>query len=241
LHPLTLGDSSLLKVGQMVVAIGNPLGYNGTMTTGIISALGRTLPSLDSTSDGNYYVTGDLIQTDAALNRGNSGGPLLNLNGEVIGVNRAIVTENYDAQGEPLNAGIGFAISVNTVRRVVPELIDTGAYIYPWLGMSAADDLTLYEIELLGLKSSMGAYVTYVVSGGPADNAGLRPGTIATSVTGLYSGGDLITAVDGRSIVTYDDLIAYVFTYKSPGDTVTLTVLRGDQTLEIPLVLGERP
>jgi 2-alkenal reductase len=241
LHPLALGDSDLLRVGQTVVAIGNPFGLSGTMTTGIVSALGRTLPSVKESPDGGIFVAGDIIQTDAALNPGNSGGPLLNLEGQVIGVNRAIRTEGYTEQGDPINSGIGFAISVNIVRRVVPVLIELGHYAYPYLGISAEDDLTLYEIEILGLKSYVGAYVTNVVSGGPADRAGVRAGSTPTNIAGLYAGGDLIIAVDGRTVLTYDDVIRYLFTHKMPGDTIVLTVMRGDETLDLSLTLGERP
>ena len=131
LHPLPLGDSALLKVGQTVVAIGNPFGLSGTMTVGIISALGRTLDSAHSTPDGTFFAAGDIIQTDAAINPGNSGGPLINLNGEVIGVNRAIRTTAFTETGEPVNSGIGFAISVNIIKRVVPVLIAQGKYDYP--------------------------------------------------------------------------------------------------------------
>src|SRR3990172_6347384 len=126
LHPLPLGDSTSLKVGQTVIAIGNPFGLNGTMTTGIISALGRTLDSARDAPSGGFFTAGDIIQTEAAINPGNSGGPLFNLNGEVIGVNRAIRTNNFTETGEPVNSGIGFAIAINIVKRVVPVLIAEG-------------------------------------------------------------------------------------------------------------------
>jgi len=137
LHPLPLGDSSQIKVGQTVVAIGSPFRFKGTMTTGIISSLGRTLSSLRTAPGGNFFTAGDIIQTDAAINPGNSGGPLLNLNGEVIGVNRAIETYNINAEDDPINSGIGFAIAINTVKRVVPSLISDGSYDYPYLGISS--------------------------------------------------------------------------------------------------------
>ena len=177
LHPVPLGDSSGLQVGQTVVAIGNPFGLSGTMTVGIVSALGRTLDSAHTTPGWDFFTAGDIIQTDAAINPGNSGGPLFNLNGEVIGVNRAIRTTNFTDTGEPINSGIGFAISVNIVKRVVPVLITDGKYDYPYLGMSSLDDMTLQIIEALGLKSFTGAYVTTVVPGGPADKAGIKAGT----------------------------------------------------------------
>ena len=242
LRPMSLGDSDLLRVGQTVVAIGNPFGLNGTMTVGIISALGRTLDSEHTTPGGNQpFTAGGLIQTDAAINPGNSGGPLFNINGQVIGVNRAIRTTNFTTTGEPINSGIGFAISSNIIKRVVPVLISSGKYDYPYLGISSQDDLTLREIEALGLKSFTGAYVVDLVSGGPADLAGIKAGDVTTGLTGLNAGGDLIVAIDGRSIRHFDELLAYLITNKSPGDTVVLTVLRGDQKQDITVALGKRP
>jgi len=241
LVPLPLGDSNALKVGQTVIAIGNPFGLSGTMTTGIISALGRTLDSQREAPGGSFFTAGDIIQTDAAINPGNSGGPLFNLNGEVIGVNRAIRTTGFTSDGEPVNSGIGFAISINIVKRVVPVLIESGKYDYPYLGISSIDELNLAQIEALGLKSYIGAYVTNVTPNGPADKAGIRAGTSATSQQGLNAGGDMIIAIDGQSIQNFDSLLKYLINNKSPGDTVILTVLRGDERLEIPIELGKRP
>lgn len=240
-HPLALGDSSLLKVGQTVVAIGNPFGLESTMTVGIISALGRTLDSQHSTPDGAVFSAGDIIQTDAAINPGNSGGPLFNINGEVIGINRAIRTYNQNTTGDPVNSGIGFAISGNIVRRVVPALIETGEYNYPYLGVSSNSTLTLEAIEELELAQFTGAYVTSVVPGGPADQAGLKEGTEPTDIPGLFAGGDLIIAIDGREVRVFDDLLAYLITSKSPGDTVVLTVLRGEEKMDITVTLDKRP
>ncbi|MBU4224749.1 MAG: trypsin-like peptidase domain-containing protein [Chloroflexi bacterium] len=242
LHPLTLGDSDQLKVGQIVVAIGNPFGLNGTMTTGIISALGRTLQSnREAPGSGAFFSAGDIIQTDSALNPGNSGGPLLNLNGEVVGVNRAIRTTGATTTGDPLNSGIGFAISINIVKRVVPHLIQYGKYDYPYLGISSMDDLPLQYLQELGLKQYTGAYVTSVTPGSPAEQAGVRAGTQATSVQYLKAGGDLIIAIDGHTVMHFDDLLRYLINNKSPGDTVVLTVLRGDQKVDLTLTLGKRP
>jgi 2-alkenal reductase len=249
LQPLPLGDSNTIKVGQIVVAIGNPWGLNGTMTTGVVSALGRELQSGPQTSTGGTFGSGDIIQTDASLNPGNSGGPLLNLNGEVIGITDAIRSDAATAAGEPVNAGVGFAISVNTIKRVIPSLISKGRVDYPYLGITAysnldSPDMPLDLINALGLKSTYGAYVTGVTSGGPADRAGLRGGTTpltAPGYRGIDSGGDLIIAADGQKIYNYDSLITFLALHKSPGDTVTLTVLRGDQKLDIPVVLGTRP
>jgi 2-alkenal reductase len=244
LHPLPLGDSDILQVGQTVIAIGNPFGLSGTMTTGIISALGRSLPVSTQSQSGGYYSNADIIQTDTALNPGNSGGPLLNLNGEVIGINSAIETTAYTTSGEPLNSGIGFAISINTIKRVVPSLIQNGKFEYAYLGISTLDDLPLDVLQALGLKSTSGAYVTTVTPGGPSDQAGIRAGTQPLNLTGyqdLNKGGDLVIAIDGHPVVTFDDMIRYLLLHKSPGDTVTLTILRGDQQLDIPVVLGTRP
>ncbi|MBI2758978.1 MAG: trypsin-like peptidase domain-containing protein [Chloroflexi bacterium] len=241
LYPLTLGDSSTLKVGQTVIAIGNPFGLNGTMTVGVISALGRTLDSERTTGGGQPFTAGDIIQTDAAINPGNSGGPLFNLSGQVIGVNRAIRTTSSTAAGEPVNSGIGFAISSNIIKRVMPVLIKDGKYDYPYIGMSSLSGLSLDEIQALGLKTYTGAYVTSVVKGGPAERAGLKAGDQATSIQGLNAGGDLIVAIDGRPVLVFDDLLAYLITNKSPGDTVVLTVLRGDQKADITVTLDKRP
>jgi len=241
LFPLPLGDSDSLKVGQTVVAIGNPFGLESTMTVGIISALGRTLDSERASPDGNFFTAGDIIQTDAAINPGNSGGPLFNITGEVIGINRAIRTTNFTEAREPVNSGIGFAISVNIVKRVVPVLIEQGEYNYPYLGISSMDTLSLDMIEALGLTQFTGAYVTNVVPGGPADQAGIKAGTTSSSIPGLPKGGDLIIAIDGNAIRTFDEMLAYLITNKGPGDLVVLTVLRGEEQVDVSITLGERP
>ena len=243
LHPLPLGDSSALKVGQTVVAIGNPFGLNSTMTVGIVSALGRTLDSAHQTNGGNFFTAGDIIQTDAAINPGNSGGPLFNINGEVIGINRAIRTNSTTATGQPVNSGIGFAVSINMVKRVAPVLVANGKYNYPFLGISAlpSELLTLPVVEALGLKSYTGAYVTNIVSGGPADKAGIIAGSKATNFPDLMSGGDLIIAIDGHAVHTFDEMLSYLITNKSPGDTVILQVLRGSDKVDVTLTLDKRP
>lgn len=240
-HPVPLGDSDALKVGQTVVAIGNPFGLDTTMTVGIISALGRTLESAHQSPDGNFFTAGDIIQTDAAINPGNSGGPLFNINGEVVGVNRAIISNNTTAEGQPTNSGIGFAVSVNIVKRVVPVLIEKGSYDYPYLGISSQDSLTLELVEALGLKTYTGAYVTDVAPGGPADKAGIKTGTVDIGAGRLKGGGDLIVAIDGRETRTFDELLSYLITNKGPGDTVVLTVLRGDEKVDVSITLGKRP
>ncbi|MBN8583159.1 MAG: trypsin-like peptidase domain-containing protein [Anaerolineae bacterium] len=223
--PLAAPDS--VAVGQRAFAIGNPFGqFQGTFTTGIVS---RIDPDRG------------LIQTDTAINPGNSGGPLFNINGEVIGINRAIRTTNFTETGEPINSGIGFAISVNIIKRVVPVLIETGEYNYPYLGVSSISTLTLDALNALGLKQYTGAYVTNVVPGGPADKAGLTAGDTPTSYADLFAGGDLIIAIDGRDVRTFDEMLAYLITNKSPGDTVVLTVLRGEEKVDLTITLGERP
>lgn len=241
LDPLPLGDSDLVQVGQTVIAIGNPFGLSGTMTVGIVSGLGRTLRSMHTTADGGTFSAGDIIQTDAAINPGNSGGPLINLNGEVIGVNQAIRTNNVSASGDPLNSGVGFAIPINIVKRVTPSLIANGSYDYPYLGITSTNEISLIEQEALGLATSNGVYITGVTPGTAADRAGLRAGSAETSVLGLQAGGDLITAIDEQPVRNFNDLIAYLTKYKGPGDTVTLTILRGEQVIEIDVVLDKRP
>jgi 2-alkenal reductase len=241
LHPLPLGDSAEIKVGQTVIAIGSPFRFNGTMTTGIVSSLGRTLNSIRTAPGGSFFTAGDIIQTDAAINPGNSGGPLLNLNGEVIGVNRAIETYNINSQEDPLNSGIGFAIAINTVKRVAPSLISEGSYDYPYLGISSLSEISLLQQEALRLQQSSGAYVTSVTPDSPADRAGLRGGTAPTEFLNIFSGGDLIIAIDGHPVRTFSDLLSYLIQEKSPGDTITFTILRDDQEIEIDLILGKRP
>ncbi len=242
LFPLRLGDSDKLKVGQMVVAIGNPFRLSNTMTLGIVSAKGRVLDSIRTTSEQGSYSAGDLIQTDASINPGNSGGPLLNLNGEVVGINRAIQTTGTNLQGEAVNTGIGFAVSINIVKRVVPYLIQNGSYDYPYMGISSSrEDLTLAEWQELGFTQTSGSYVMTVTSGGPAATAGLKGGTNPTNIQGLYSGGDLIIAVDDRPVQVYGDVISYIFLNKSPGDKIVLTVIRDGTQQEVTLTLGKRP
>ncbi len=240
LHPLSLGDSSTLKIGETVSAIGDPLLLTGSMTTGIVSAVGRSLPgNVQAGTSGSYYSTGDIIQTDALVNPGNSGGPLINLNGQVVGIVWAQAINNNSSV--PAASGIGYAISVDTVKRVIPQLIQNGKFAYPYLGLSLQDQLPLDVINALGLKSTTGVYVAQVVAGGPGDKAGVKAGSVSTSYPNLNSGGDLIIAVDGQPVVTEDDLMRYLLLNKSPGDTITLTVMRGSQKVDLKLVLGTRP
>jgi S1-C subfamily serine protease len=241
IHPLALGDSSTLNVGEQVVAIGNPFGLSGTMTLGIVSGLGRT-QFAHASPEGGFFSTADIIQTDAAINPGNSGGPLFNLNGEVVGVNQSIRTETFNGvTGNAINSGVGFSISINLVKRIVPYLIRDGRYEYPYLGISSTSNLGLAEIEALGLNTYTGAYVLSVTPGGPADQAGIRGGGQPTNVEGLEAGGDIITAIDGSPVDTFDELLSYLTTNKSPGDAVVLTVLRDGQPTDITVTLGNRP
>jgi len=241
LFPLPLGDSDLIKVGQPVIAIGNPFGFEGTMTMGIVSGLSRTIESLHNAPGGGTFSAGDVIQTDAAINPGNSGGPLLNLNGEVIGVNRAIFTTNFNTSGEPVNSGLGFAVSINIVKRVAPALIANGNYDYPYVGILSVNDLSLLAMEALGLPRTQGVYVNQVTPGSPADKAGIIGGSRPTSFSDLLSGGDLITAINGVDVITFSDFIGYLIKNKQPGDTVVLTILRDDQEMQIPITLEKRP
>ncbi len=242
LHPLVMGDSNQLQVGQTVVAIGNPFGLQGTMTVGIVSGLGRTVESQHTTDTGTF-TAGDIIQTDAAINPGNSGGPLLDLNGKVVGINQSIRTGNFTTTGEPTNSGVGFAISINIVKRVSPDLIAKGTYDYPYLGItSIGTDLTLQEQEELGLSQSTGVYVTSVTAGSPSDRAGIIGGDQNNLTSdGIPKGGDLIVAVDNRPVFTFNDLISYLVENKSPGDKVTLTVLRSGKQMTVDVTLDKRP
>jgi 2-alkenal reductase len=243
LFPLPLGDSDLIRVGDFVVAIGNPFGLSGTMTSGIVSAIGRTLESEREAPTGGVFSAGAIIQTDAAINPGNSGGPLLNLNGEVIGVNRAIRTESFTSTGDPTNSGVGFAVPVNIVRRVVPFLIAEGTYSYPFLGISSisGDSLNLPILEFLGLPdNARGVYVTCVTPGGPAEAAGLI-GSGNCGSNGINPGGDLITKIDDIKLSDFSDLITYLIMKTEPGMEISLTVYRAEQEVEVLLIVGARP
>ncbi len=240
LYPLPLGDSDALQVGQAVVAIGNPHGLDGSMSTGIVSSLGRTMDSLHEAPGGAYFTAGDIIQTDAAINPGNSGGPLLNLDGEVIGINVAIQAGSFDITGQPVNSGIGFSVPINVVKRVVPSLIADGSYDYPYIGISSLGELNLFQQEALNLPQSTGVYIIEVVPNSPADEAGLRGGSFEDD-SSVPTGGDLIIAIDNQKVRNFNDLISYLVSQKSPGDTVTLTVLRNDEEKQVDLILSERP
>lgn len=236
LRPLELGDSDVLQVGQRVIAIGNPFGLQGTMTAGVVSAVGRTLTS--QILAGGAFSNPEIIQTDASINPGNSGGPLLDSRGKVVGVNTAI----RSATG--VNAGVGFAVPVNTVKRIVPDLIEEGAYEYPYLGITSNTNLTVAELaQPLNLPVEQGVLIAEVQPNTAAAEAGLEGGDREVEVMGqpVVAGGDIITAIDGERLRTFDDLVAYLVSDAEVGQDVTLTLIRDGQQMEVSVTLGERP
>ena len=231
LHPLQIGDSSLLQVGEQVAAIGNPFGLSGSMTSGIVSQMGRLIATPDTA-----FSIPDVIQTDAAINPGNSGGPLLNMKGQVIGINTAI----QSLTGEFV--GIGFAVPSNTVSKIVPALIEDGKYHHPWIGITGQDidpDLA----QALQLKQAKGFMIITVVDGSPADKAGLK----GVSETYLVDGkeypvdGDIIISVDDKEVRKISDILIHLQREKSVGDEMVLGILRDGEFLHITLELVERP
>jgi S1-C subfamily serine protease len=230
-RPLLLGDSDHVVPGQTVVAIGSPFGLGSSITSGIVSAVGRTIPS-----GVTVFSIPQAIQTDAAINPGNSGGPLLNLQGQVIGVNAQIATG-----GSRASAGVGFAIPANVVRRVAPVLISAGTYQWPWLGVSGTS-VNLYIQEANDLPTQQGAYIQSVVEGGPAAKAGIRGTTGSRTVDGTSTpvGGDVIIALDDAPIRDFNDLLSET-SIRSPEDEVVLTVLRNGRERQIELQLEARP
>ncbi|MCL4507220.1 MAG: trypsin-like peptidase domain-containing protein [Chloroflexi bacterium] len=251
LTPVELGDSSNLQPGQTVIAIGNPFGLAGTMTEGIISAIGRTLPEGGDSSNSSNALSGnfinpEIIQTDAAINPGNSGGPLLDSHGRVIGVNTAIRSTSTVIGGQPSNSGIGFAVPVNTIKRVVPALIANGTIHYPYLGITSRDGLKLSAIAArLNANVAQGVLVIDVVPGGPAAKAGLRGGntqdTVNVEGAPVPLGGDIIIAFNGKPVKDYTDLITQLTESSKPGDTVTLTIIRNGKQQDVKVTVGERP
>ncbi len=238
LHPIVWGDSNEIKVGQRAIAIGNPFGLDGTLTTGIISALGRSLPA----GSGAFRIP-EIIQTDAAINPGNSGGPLLNSQGEVVGVNTAIVPRQGQFTGERSFLGVGFAVPSNLVKRVTLSLIDSGDYQHPWIGFSG-NTVTKEIAEAMNLEQITGALVVQVISGSPADDAGLRSGTkeiVFENGLDTRIGGDVIVRVDDEKIDIFDDLISFLSRRGEVGKTVTLTVIRDGKEQTLELTLGPRP
>ena len=253
LIPLPIGDSTSLRIGEQIVAIGNPFGLSGSMTEGIISGLGRLIPSSPESprnpsddilppaaeSLSSAYSIPDIIQIDAPINPGNSGGPLLNIWGEVIGINTAI----FSTTGA--SAGIGFAIPSNTIKKVVPSLIATGSYQHPYIGI-VGRDITPEIADALGLKEARGFLVTDVTPASPAQKAGIQGGNGGNSLTTIGGremriGGDVILKIDDRTVRKIDDILTYLEREKKVGDTVQFTVLRNGVTENIKLTLGPRP
>jgi len=229
LEPLELGNSSNVNVGQKAVAIGNPFGLRGSMTSGIISQKGRTL----RTQGG--FSTPNVLQTDAAINPGNSGGPLMNIQGEVIGVNTAIESNTG------VFSGIGFAIPSNTVERVVPNLIEEGNYSHPWIGVSGID-VNQDIAEEMNLENSTGFLIMEVVPGGPADKAGLQAGDRNATIDGgnIAVGGDVVVAINGEKIRGISDVLLFLAREAEVGETVDITIIRDSEKMEVPLTLQSR-
>jgi S1-C subfamily serine protease len=230
LTPIPLGDSDKLQVGDQILAIGNPFGLSGSMSEGIVSQLGR-----ETQGTGGYLLI-DLIQIDAVVDPGNSGGPLLNMRGEVVGVNTLIMSQSGGFEG------VGLSIPSNTVKRVATALIATGQYKHPYLGVQGTD-VTPQIASAMKLNQSKGFLIMQVVPGGPADKAGLKGGTTQTTIAGQSAllGGDVIIGIDNTNVRKLSDLSLYVERNKSPGDTVTLKIIRDGNEMSVNLVLGERP
>jgi 2-alkenal reductase len=228
--PIEIVNSSTLKVGDIVVAVGNPYGLTGSMSLGIVSALGRTITEEQT---GGYPIA-NVIQTTAPLNPGNSGGPLLNLQGQVVGITTAIISDSQ---------GLGFAIPSNTILREIASLVTTGSYNeHSWLGASGID--MTYEIaKAMGANVTYGWLITQVVSGGPAANAGLKGGTKQVLIAGEYVtvGGDIIIAINGTRITGIDALSTYLEENTLPGQTIEVAIVRENQTMDVAVTLGTRP
>jgi S1-C subfamily serine protease len=234
-QPVALGDSDGLRVGEFVVAIGNPFGLERTLTVGVISSLGRVIQS----PDGRFI--GEAIQTDAAINPGNSGGPLLDLEGRVIGVNSQIISPSR------ASAGIGFAVPVNTVKRVVPQLIAQGRYAHPWLGVQplglTPERAQAFREAGMDVPVDEGLLMIEVVPGGPADRAGIRGGDriVQLGNVQLPLGGDIVSAINGEAVDDLQELTVYLETQTQVGDTVEVTIIRDGEEQSVPVTLAERP
>ena len=241
IHPLTLSNS-LPLVGDTAIAIGNPFGLSGSLTVGVISGVGRLLPSSESVdpqlagSEVSNFNIPDVIQTDAAINPGNSGGPLLNMKDEVIGINSAI----YSNTGS--NAGIGFAIPSSTIKKVVQSIISTGRYQHPYLGVTGVD-ITPQLAQIFGLTDAKGFLITDITPGSPASGVGFQKGSVSYNQRGeiTNSYGDIIVKIDGKEVRKIDDILTYLERERNVGDTITLTVIRDHQFKDFNIVLGPRP
>ena len=229
-QPLQIGNSSKLEVGDQVIAIGNPYGLAGSMTSGIVSQLGRLM-----TAQGTSYAIPGMIQIDALINPGNSGGPLIDLDSRVVGMNTAgILSENGGF------SGIGLAIPSNAITRIVPSIIEKGLFSHPWMGIAGVTLTTELTNLFQNLSGNFqGVFIESLVKNSPADRAGLK-GTL-TDQYGQKHGGDIITGVDGKKIIFIDDLVSYVEDNKKPGDQITITVHRNSSDLDLKMTLGEKP
>ena len=236
LQPVTLADSTQLKVGQLAVAIGNPFGLQGTMTVGFVSGLGRVIPA-DENALGPTYSIPDIVQTDASINPGNSGGVLLDVEGRVIGVTQSIATNSGTS------SGVGFAIPSAIVEQVVPSLIQTGHYDHPYIGVTVISMRPDLAAAMNLPANQRGALIEGITAGGPAEKAGLQAGQNEVTINGqtITVGGDVIIAYDGQVINSSDDLITLLARRGTIGQTATLTVLRGGQTIQVPVTLEKRP
>ena len=238
LKPITAGDSTQVKVGEMVVAIGNPFGLANTMTTGIVSAIARSIQAgaanQNGISNAPSFSIPDVIQTDAAINPGNSGGVLVDMSGALIGVPSQIESQSGG------NTGVGFAIPSSIVKQVVPQLISNGAASHSFLGISGTT-ISPDVVSALSLKpGQQGILVASVVSGGPADKAGLQPAKTDQNGTPTAVG-DIITGINGKTINRFEDLVSYLYANTQPGQTVTLNVLRNGKEIQVPVTLGTQP
>lgn len=240
LPPLPLANSSSLRIGESVVAIGNPFGLSGSMTQGIVSGLGRLLPSNENQDNfagpGSSFSIPNIIQTDAAINPGNSGGPLIDTQGRVVGINTAIFSNTG------VYSGVGFAIPSNTISKVATSLIQNGSYHHPYIGivgLSLTPDLS----KQIGLNQTKGFLITSITKGSPADKSGLRAGSTTTTINGrdVEVGGDIILRIDNREVSKIDDILAYLESQKHVGDKVHFTILRDNEIKELDLILGDRP
>ena len=230
MKPMLIGDSSTLNVGEKIIAIGNPFGLSGSMTSGIISQIGRLLPQETG------YSIPDVIQTDAAINPGNSGGPLINMKGEVVGINTAIQSTTGEF------TGVGFAVPSNTLKKVVPVLIGEGEFHHPWMGISGTDvDPELAKFR--GLQSSKGFVVVSVIDGSPAEKAGMKGVSQTSEIDGreFPVDGDIILEIDGKTVRKISDILIHLQREKHVGDEMIITVLRTGITIDLTMILEERP
>ncbi len=231
LYPLPIGESSKLRVGEQITAIGNPFGLSGSMTSGIVSQLGRLLPA-----QGTSFSISDVIQTDTAINPGNSGGPLLNMKGEVVGINTAIYS------GDGSFSGVGFSIPSDTVLKIVPVIIKDGQYLHPWIGISTLD-ISPDIADVLKLKDAKGILIMTVVKDSPADKAGLRGSSQTTIVDGIeYKvGGDIVLSIDGNEVRKIEDVLTHLQREKNIGDKLNLELLRDGKIINVVITLEKRP